>query len=322
MPPPDTMTVDPANPAANGSTPGQPGSGAGAHQPDAQSDSTPSSTQSSEQAPAPVDYFRQAFNNLRGYHVEAPTRQPVQAPPTQEKKPEAEGSEGARAKVPPSAEAKPGTTLPPSQEEPKADDVRESPEFKRAVQSEVDRILRKHNEEVARQRKEAEERELLETDPFAYRDKKLTEEQQARDREERLAEAKRFVNEQLTTLDREVMDPVFLALPKVEMDRILGEIARDDPIKGRGNGVKNALATLRKIERDAGRREGREQAAASLRTDQAFIKEILTRFGAARMEPDNTAPLPAASPASPFVGADSDMSGQIRRARANLRGIG
>lgn len=124
----------------------------------------------------------------------------------------------------------------------------------------------------------------------------------------KLQEIQVFATEQVTTYDRQVLDPIFKALPESERRDILAGI--EGGIEGRGKATNAALSALKKLYVD----QGRQSARQALMQDQTFIKEILTRYGGQMPEPSSVSALPS----SP-LNESGNMNDRLRAAAAAAR---
>lgn len=258
----------------------------------------PSLPETQEQAPKP-DFFKTAFAQSMG-RTPAP-----EAPPASEGKVEAEAPQAPE----PTGEAKPNVRVrtPQRQREQKPDApaTTDRPltqeEFNRAVQAETDRRLEKWNREQARARQEREEKALRQNDPYAYA--KLMEEREAENTrlQQQLEATTTFATGQVRQYDTMVLDPLLSALSDGERKRILTNVPAGIP--GRGQVASEAIKTLR---REA-HAQGMASARKALMQDQAFIKEVLARYGGIRQEPDS-------NPAMQQTQRPLSMSDLMRRA--------
>lgn len=322
---------------ANAPSPGQ--SGAIAQESQRVDPTRVPGAETQEQPTRPPDYVREAFARLRGYTQSAApapqtqangaaTETVVQAPPASSLSvPESVSPTAA----PPQRDGT-ATTLPPrpgqreqaprpatvSDQQPQITLTQE--EYRRQVQAEADRILAKRQaEEKARQDQER-EIELRDTDPYAYA-------RLMREKAEELAasqaETKRLtdvVATQLHFYDRGVLDPLVGALPEPLRAKV---ISKTEGIEGRKETATAAIRALRAHYVA----EGKASARSELLKDQAFIKEILTRYGQAPVE--NTAPVLVRPPRSDASGGSETndtmnawmrAAGQTARATSGRRG--
>lgn len=166
-------------------------------------------------------------------------------------------------------------------------------ELDRQVQSEVDRREAKRAaEERAKARKE-----LRDKDPWAYAEQERTEEQVAQG------------NNQLTQWlagigaehDKVSIDPIFLALPETERDRIRKIEGAGVGLDGRKLVVNETLKSLEKHWRAEGAREAEQR----LRRNAAFRKQVLAEARGQAVEPDLLPALTASE-------ADQTVSDRLR----------
>jgi hypothetical protein len=268
-----------------------------------QSAETPASFSVPEQAPAGRDWFRDTMNQMRGYRTGAPVEEPAANPETplasEQNRESAPASPQEQAQ--PSAETKSGT--PPGQVRTYSQD-----EIARLVQAETDRRLDKHNREEAERRRRAEasaeveqDRELRRKDPYGYARKMEQKEVEAQALMQQLQVAQTHVQRLGVDYDRTVVDPIVTAVPAQLRQALLANVG--DGLDGRGTLVQGALKTLEKHWREAGFTDARKRLAQ----DQGFIKEILTRYGGQRTEPDSAPSIGSAPSASP------NMNDRLRR---------
>lgn len=163
----------------------------------------------------------------------------------------------------------------------------------RAAQAEADRRLDKFQREEATRRRAAEDRQLRNTDPYAYVQRVEQMEREGAERQQQLEAAQGYARSALTAYDEAVLDPIMKAIPTPEYERIVREIG--DGIPGRGQAATEAIKVLRRQAYDAGKQEARK----TLLSDQAFVKEVLAKFGGGRAEPEHT-PALAGGAAQPF----------------------
>jgi hypothetical protein len=259
-----------------------------------QTAATPPSIEAPEQAPVGRDWFRDSMNAVRGIRtgIEDPAPRP-ETPPASEPKPEtAPGAQKEQAK--PSAETKDGT--PP--QTPQARVYTEA-EIARMVQAETDRRLDKHNREEAERRRRAaadaeieEERELRRKDPYGYARKMEQKEIESQALQQQLRVAQTHVQQLGVDFDRTVVDPIVTAVPAALRSALLQNVG--EGLDGRGALVQGALKALEKHWREQGFTEARKRLAS----DQGFVKEILTRYGGQRPEPDSI-PSTGTAPGAP-----------------------
>jgi hypothetical protein len=167
------------------------------------------------------------------------------------------------------------------------------------VQAETDRRLDKHNREEAARRQRAaaeaaveQERDLRRKDPYGYARMMEAKEVEMQALQHQLKFAQTHVLQIGAEYDRSVLDPIVTAVPTQARQALLQQTG--DGIEGRGALVQASLKTLEKHWREQGYNEARKR----LGSDQAFIKEILTRYGGTYPEPDST-PSIGAAPGGP-----------------------
>jgi len=167
-------------------------------------------------------------------------------------------------------------------------------ELDRRVQAETDRREAKRaSDERAKRR-----RELRDTDPWQYAKE---------EREEEVAtqgngQIQKFLADVGTEHDKVAIDPIFLALPKGEQERIRSIEGAGIGLAGRKLVVTEALKTLEK----QWKAEGAKDAENKLRRNQAFRKQILAESRGQTVEPDL---LPAVSGTE----ADQTVSALLRK---------
>lgn len=277
---------------------------------------TPASPQPTEQdqTRGNDDWFRQAFSAQRGVHTtgrdeSAPAPQPETPPASTDPRPEPETQ---AARPAPAGERQPSQSQsrtskafsPPKSQE----------EFDRAVQAEADRRLDKHNREEAARRQAAQaqqqalaERELRQKDPYQYAQLMEQREQENAALQQQLQVAQRHVLALGNDFDRNVLDPLVLAVPAAERARILENVP--DGVQGRSHVARSAMQVLEKHWRSQGEADARKR----LINDQSFVKEVMARYGGQRPEPEST---PAVSGAVVTGGSeDAVMNNWLRGSR-------
>lgn len=322
-------TAEQATPNAGVDAPSTGRTGAtNAQEPRADSSSA-SDAGTQEQPQRGPDYFRRAFNQLRGYtqtaapapsETEQPARDPApQAPAVSSPTVSEPGRSEARPSTapanaePPSVPASTLPTKPPAASAPNQI-VLTPEEFQRRIQSEADRIRAKEKREEEERAAREREVELRRTDPFEYArlmEAKEQELEKSREETKRLSE---IVSKQLFFYDRNVLDVFVGALPEPERKKV---IADAEGIEGRKATATQTLKALR----SSWLAEGRASAKAELMKDQTFIKEILARYGASTPEPA-PAPVavrPAASDAAEETNAQ--MNAWMRESAKGARAI-
>jgi hypothetical protein len=272
-------------------------------------DVSPVSEQTPEQAPE-RDYVRDFISAMRGEM--GPAQYAPEAPPASESpSPEPETERGTTEQVQTSAEAEvvaqpAGEPQPTRDKRPDVLTVTQE-ELERKVQSEADRRLDKFQREQARLRKAEEERRLRDNDPYGYAQMMREREAEQQANREKMQEVIQFTSGQIRAYDREVLDPIFLKLPKDTQKAILENI--EEGIPARGKAAKAALDALEKHWKG----EALATARRKLLEDQAFVKEILARYAGNRQEPDSV-PAVTAAPA-----AVEDPNDYIRNAVHAMR---
>jgi hypothetical protein len=166
-------------------------------------------------------------------------------------------------------------------------------ELDRRVQAETDRREAKRLADARAQRK----RELRETDPWAYAEEEKKEEQAAVG----TFQLEQFVTNVGAEHDRVTIDPIFLALPKAEQDRIQKLEGAGRGLEGRKLVVRESLKALEKH----WKAEGAKDAETKLRKNPAFRKQVLGEVRGQTPEPEL---LPAGSASE----ADKTVSDLLR----------
>ena len=162
-------------------------------------------------------------------------------------------------------------------------------ELDRRVQSETDR------REAARQReaKARERRELRDKDPWAYAEQERKDEELAQS----MGGMQSFLSGVGVEHDRVSIDPLFLALPKAEQERITSLDGAGVGLAGRKLVVTESLKALEKH----WKAEGAKDAEARLRRNPAFRKQLLREARGEVVEPDLLPALGGASAADQKV---------------------
>jgi len=258
---------------------------------------TPASESTPEQAPQ-RDWFREAFASTRTTYV------PGQEPPAQADPAPHPETPPASAKAPKSDVAE-QASAPEPQRQPK-----ETPqpktlsqaEFDRAVQAEVDRRNAKFQREEGERRRRAaieaqreQDRVLRDQDPYAYAERMKQREQENEVLQKQLEQTHGLLSSTVADYDRIVLDPLLTAVPAQERQKILQEI--QDGLPGRGEA---AIKSLKVLERHW-QQQGEARARQRLMSDQAFVKEVLARYGGQRPEPEH---IPARAAPGPSGGRD------------------
>ncbi len=306
-----SAVFDNASPAAEAARP-DPDKEASASSPSDQRDVSPVSDPTPEQAPQ-RDYVREFINASRG--IMGRTESPEAPPASESTGPESETTRGTTDEVQPSAEVA-GVAEAPKKEPPAAEPrAREESgtltltqeELDRKVQAEADRRLDKFQREQAKIRKAEEERRLRDNDPYGYAQMMREREAEQVESQRKMKEVVEFASGQVREYDRQVLDPLFLKLPKEKQQEILSDI--EEGIPARGKAATAALEALEKMWTQRGISEARKR----LLEDQAFVKEVLARYAGNRQEPD---PVPAVSSAPVAL---EDPNDYIRSAVRGMR---
>ena len=167
-------------------------------------------------------------------------------------------------------------------------------ELDRRVQAETDRRESKRLAEArARQRKE-----LRDNDPWQYAELERREEQE----QEGTGQLHSFLSNIGVEHDRVSIDPLFMALPKAEQERIRKMEGAGTGLAGRKLVVDESLKSLEKHWRT----EGAKDAESKLRRNPAFRKQILAESRGQSVDPDL---LPAVSASE----ADRTVTSVLRR---------
>lgn len=280
--------------------------------PDNQPAASPASAIPNEQeTPKDNSWFRDAFNTQRGLQTtgqDRPAPATPETPPastdTPESNPgrEADTTKQAAGQAPKQPTAKPAVNLPKTQEE-----------LERYAQANTDRVLAKFQREEANRRREHEEtvrvqreRELRQKDPYAYAQLVEQREQENAVLTKQLQSAQTLVHANVSDYDRHVLDPLILSVPPEARAKILEQV--EDGIPGRGTIAKRSLQWLQ----GHWEQQGVVKARKTLMNDQAFVKEVLARYGGQRTEPDSV-PATAGAPASGFAGMNDWMRSSRHR---------
>ena len=167
-------------------------------------------------------------------------------------------------------------------------------ELDRRVQAEADR---REARRAQAQRAQA-RRELRDTDPWQYAEQERAEEQQSLTQ----GQIQGFLQTIGVEHDRVSIDPLFLALPKAEQQRIQN-------LEGAGRGLQGrrlvVTETIKALEKHW-KAEGAKDAENKLRRNQAFRKQLLAEARGEGTDPDV---LPAISSSE----ADRTVSSLLRR---------
>lgn len=271
---------------------------------------TPSDQRSSESSPAfsrsperdrpPVDWLRQALGRSDQQQPGAAEAPPASVPASESDDSAKSGTQGQSDRAESTA-AKTPEKPSPAQTRTAQQFTVTPEELERRIQAEADRRLDKFQREEAQRRKATEERELREKDPYGYVELLKQREQEAEVVGKQLKAAQEFAITNVRTYDSAVLDPIMAAVPTEERQRILQTIG--DGIPGRAQAAAEAMKVLHKTWKDQGRAEARK----TLLNDQAFVKEVLARFGGQRQEPES-------APAVSSSGRSFNMNDLIRGA--------
>lgn len=298
-------------------------------------DSTPaSSAGEQEQAQRPPDYVRDAFMRLRGYtQTAAPAPQAQTNGHVASSEARAQPASPATAQEPErsAAPSGPATTLParsdesqqrtppaqaPSPSTPGGDGriSMTQDEYRRAVQSEVDRTLARQRHADATRAEQERERELRRTNPFEYANLMEQREQELEASKQETERLTGVVGRQLVFYDRAVLDTFVGALPQEERTKVISQST--DALENR---KETAAATLKAL-RARWTAEARASAKDALMKDQTFIKEILARYGQAPQDstpaPVTARPPQAATAATPNESVNTWMRNAARGLRS------
>jgi hypothetical protein len=168
-------------------------------------------------------------------------------------------------------------------------------ELDRRVQAETDRREAKRAQEARARAK----RELRDKDPWAYAEQERKDEELSQSSGNMQA----FLAGVGTEHDRVSIDPLFLALPKAEQERIQQLDGAGVGLTGRKLVVTESLKALEKH----WKAEGAKEAETKLRRNPAFRKQLLTEARGRAEDPDL---LPALGGPSE---ADKTVSGILRQ---------
>lgn len=166
-------------------------------------------------------------------------------------------------------------------------------ELDRRVQAETDRREAKRAQEAKAQAR----RELRDKDPWAYAEEERKAEQAAVSTQD----LESFVTGIGAHHDKVSIDPIFLALPKADQERISNLEGAGRGLEGRKLVVTESLKALEKH----WKAEGAKDAEAKLRRNSAFRKQLLAEARGQTVEPEI---LSAGSPSE----ADKNLSGILR----------
>jgi hypothetical protein len=147
-------------------------------------------------------------------------------------------------------------------------------ELDRRVQAETDRREAKRAQETRlRQR-----RELRDSDPWAYAEQDRKDEQAVQGGQQ----LSQFVGNIGLEHDKVSIDPLFMALPQAEQERIQKLEGAGIGLAGRKLVVQESLKALEKH----WKAEGAKDAERRLRSNQAFRKQVLSEMRSSSPEPD------------------------------------
>lgn len=242
-----------------------------------------------------VDLIREMFRP----RVEQPqsTQEPVK---------EGQSGENTQETDKPKSEASSGTELAPGQR------IITDDELTRLIQAETDRREARRTE-AERKRSE---KELLTKDPYKYAQLKIKEDEEAEQQRLKEEESSTVVRDNIFQYDRQVLDPLFLAVPTSEARSAIEQsIAThpQGPIVGRGEAARKLIELIR----TQAQQDGLTQARTTLINDEAFIKEILARRGGQRVDPDVVSPVGASQRGA---SVEDDWNGFIRNGRRGFTG--
>lgn len=271
------------------------GAGSEARTPERESSEASSARQESTSPPETVDWIREAFRPTRVQEA-APTTK--EEPETRDDKTEPDETTGA------------------SKDDPKKSGSEPPPGARLVTQQELDRLIQSEADRREAKRKDLErrqaEKELREKDPYKWAQLVARREQEQEENNNLNATTANAVREQVSTYDRQVLDPLFLAVPEGDERRAIEmSIGQhpDGPLVGRGEAAKKLIDLIKK----QGRSEGESEARRKLVNDDSFVKEVLTRRGGQRAEPEVVSPVGSGQRGA--GSADDDMEGFIRGAR-------
>ena len=311
-------------PAAAPSDAGHSGANAQSTSPEPTPASSPSQ---SEQASRGPDYFREAFNRVRGVRqtTDQATRNTQalapQAPPEPTApRPEQERNGAApRRQTPAPGHApaqQPSSALPQHQQQQPAQQPEilnlTQEQFARAVQSEADRVLAKREADARARQAREEERQLRQDDPFEYVKRLEEREAQEAQTQERTRETIGYLEQQLHHYDRGVLDVIMGALPEKIRTSIL-KSTKAEGIPGRSEITKQSLKALQQY----WQHQGREGARTALMRDEKFVKEVLARYGGSPGEVDPTPSLPPSAARVPT--SNEAVNNWMRAGAAQVR---
>jgi hypothetical protein len=147
-------------------------------------------------------------------------------------------------------------------------------ELDRRVQAETDRREAKRAQQASTDRR----RKLRDEDPWAFAEEERAAERAA----ETDAQTTNWLSNVGTTHDRFTVDPVVMALPEAERNRIMALEGAGVGLEGRKLIVTEGLKALEKLWKD----EGQKDAEDKLRRNPAFRKQVLNEFRRGMSEPE------------------------------------
>lgn len=175
-------------------------------------------------------------------------------------------------------------------------------DLEKRIQAEADRREYRRAEAAKAERK----RKLRDEDPWAY----VEEERSAERAAEIDAQTSTWLGNVGVTHDRFTVDPVVMALPETERNRILSLEGAGVGLDGRKLIVEEGLRALEKH----WKAEGAKDAETRLRRNPAFRKQVLSEFRRGMTEPE-------------FIGsgvtsaADKDVSSILRQTMSTHRSL-
>lgn len=273
---------------------------------------TPVSDDVSRQEPT-VDFFRDAFLRTRGI---VPTDQQGEATSAGDKQEQTNGGAASSGSVQTSVEGVGSQAQPASSDPAKSDSglITLTPEeLARRAQSEADRIIAKRNHDERIRRDKEEEERLLNTNPFEYAERVKKKKAEEADLDKVREQASTAALSTARAYDTTVIDPIVLALPEDERNRIIASIDNLDGLPGRGTLITKSLQSLQALWKG----EALATARETLLKDPSFIKEIMTRYGGQVPEPDH---IPSDGAPLEFQSPEAEMNGWIRGAANQVRG--
>lgn len=164
-----------------------------------------------------------------------------------------------------------------------------------------------HDRDVARRNREAQEaqrRQLRDEDPWGYAEQERQREESDRTRAEQTQQLMGLLGHTARQHDAATLDPLVLALPEKERQRILGLPNAGQGLGGRKLIVDEALKSYGRQEYERGFRA----AQAQLRKDSAFRKSVMSEYRGNFEEPEL---YPGDAPRE---GAEDNISNRLRTA--------